>query len=303
MRVYERPLPRRRFLGIVGGAAGLAAAGSLEPFLRSSDLLASTTFPLDGASATRILNEVRARGSAFADLFLETRVVTQITLSDGEIESVEQGIFAGGGVRAVDRERTGYAYADSFATEDLLEAARSAAAIASHPVAGLRGIIYQVERPARRIRYLRPFDEVPQEERVGWLTRIDAAARAYDPAIKQVSIEHSDEMLRFAVINSEGLWVEDALPLLYTRVNVVAEKNGKSGTGFGRFSHRLGAEQMDGDLPERTGREAARMALVATEAQPAPTGEMPVVLAAGGGVLFHEAVGHGLEGEFARKGT
>ncbi|MBD3162819.1 MAG: metalloprotease TldD [Candidatus Eisenbacteria bacterium] len=303
MRIDERPLPRRRFLGIVGGAAGLAMAGSLEPFLRTGDARASTTFPLDGATATRILNEARSRGAPFSELFLETRTVTNVSLSDGEIESVEQGIFAGAGVRAVDGERTGYAYADSFEAEDLIEAARNASAIASHPVAGLQGIIYQVERPARRIRYLHPFDEVPQDERVGWLTRIDAAARAYDPAIKQVTIEHSDEMLHFAVINSDGLWIEDTLPLLYTRTNVVAEKNGSTGTGFGRISHRLGAEQMDGDVPENSGKEAARMAMVGIDAEPAPTGEMPVVLAAGGGVLFHEAVGHGLEGDFARKGT
>lgn len=299
----HRPLPRRRFLKIVGGAAGMSLVAPLDRFLSINDAQAASRFPIDGATASRVLNEARSRGAGFSELYLETRTVTRVTMSDSAIESVEQGIFAGCGVRAIAGDRTGYAYADSFEPEDLMVAARSSAAIASGSAVDEQSMIFQVETPARSIRFLRPFDEVEQDERVGWLKRIDETARAYDPSVQQVTIEHSDEMLRFAVINSEGLWMEDTLPLLYNRVNCVANKNGNIGTGFVRISHRLGAEQMDNDRPGEAGREAARQAVVMTGAETAPTGEMPVILAAGGGVLFHEAVGHGLEADFVHKGT
>jgi TldD protein len=145
-----------------------------------------------------------------------------------------------------------------------------------------------------------PLDQIAAQDRVQWIERADRAARAYDASVKQVTIEHTDEMHRFAVINSEGLWIEDVMPLLYLRVDVVAMKGEQRGSGFERLSRRLGAEQMQGDVPEAGGREAARMAVAMIEAEPAPAGEMPVVLAAGGGVLFHEAVGHGLEGDGVR---
>ncbi len=300
---FDRPLGRRGFLTIAGGAAGLTLAAPLGRFLGFKEAMAAQEFPLDGRVASKVLLEARSMGAGFADLYLERRVVTRLTLADGAIESVEQGIFAGGGVRAVDGDRTGYAYADSFDEAPLVEAARNASAIASSASPDLTPVIFQVETPARKIRYLRPFDEVAQDERVAWLTRADAAARAHDPSVKQVSIEYNDEMLRLAIINSEGLWIEDSLPLLYMRINVVASKDGRMGRGVQRLSRRLGAEQMDDDAAGKAGGEAARMALAMCDAVDAPTGEMPVILAAGGGVLFHEAVGHGLEGDFARRGT
>jgi TldD protein len=299
----DRPLRRRRFLGLVTGAATVAVAGPLERFLGVREALASgSSFPLDGATASRVLQEARARGAGFADLYLENRIVTRITLADGSIEGVEQGIFAGCGVRAVDGDRTGYAFVDSFEPALLIDAARNAAAIASAPLGQTSPIIFQLEAPHPRVRFLRPMDQVKQDERVGWLLRADQAARAFDPSVKQATLEYTDEMLRFAVVNSEGMWMEDALPLLYFRVNVVADKNGQIGTGFERVSFRLGAEQMDNDRAGQAGREAARMAVVMADARPAPAGEMPVVLAAGSGVLFHEAVGHGLEGDSVYRG-
>ncbi len=121
--------------------------------------------------------------------------------------------------------------------------------------------------------------------------------------MKQVTIEYSDEMLHFAIANSDGRWIEDSLPLTMVRINVIAEKDGRRGFGIERISHHRGAEQMDNDLPGDKAREAARMAVAMCDAVEAPAGEMPVILAAGGGVMFHEAVGHGLEGDFARRGS
>ncbi len=304
MNPLDRPLPRRRFLGIVGGAAAATFVGSFDHILSIREALADgSMFGIGGSTASKVLNEARARGANFSEIYMERRVLTRLTLSDSRIESVEQGIFAGCGVRAIDGDRVGYAYVDSFEEGPLVEAARNAAAIASATSPDLYPMAFSLENPLRRVHYLLPFDEVAQGARVTWLTSADAAARAFDPAVKQVTIEYNDEMLRFGIVNSEGIWLEDTVPLMYLRVNVNAEKDGKRGTGLERLSERKGAEQMENDAPAWTAREAARMAVAMCGAVPAPLGEMPVILAAGGGVLFHEAVGHGLEGDYVRKGT
>jgi len=305
MRHLDRPLGRRRFLGIIGGAAAASFVGSYDHILLPREARADgSIFQITGSTASRALNEARARGASFSELYLERRVVTRLSLSESRIESVEQGIFAGCGVRAIDGDRVGYAYTDSFDEPALIEAARSAAAIASSANPGLPPLAFSLENPSRRVRYLVPFDGLAQSARVGWLTRADQAARALDPAVKQVTIEYEDEMLRFGIVNSEGIWLEDDIPLMYMRINVNAAKgDSRRGTGIQRLSRRLGAEQMENDAAGVAGKEAARMAVAMCGAVPAPAGEMPVILAAGGGVLFHEAVGHGLEGDFVRKGT
>lgn len=306
MQPLLHPMNRRRFLTVLG-AAGAAAAiprpwdRLLGP--REARAMTAAPFPVDEALAARVLAEARSRGAGFSELYLERRTVTRITLADRRIDAIEQGVFAGCGVRAVDGERTGYAYADSFEEAPLLDAARNAAAIASGPAAAGRPVVFRTVEPPARIRFVRALDETDEEERVGWVLRADEAARAHDPSVQQVTIDYTDEMLHFAVLNSLGLWTEDTLPLLMLRLNVNAMKNGRRGTGVDRLSFRRGAEQMDGDAPGRSGRNAARMAVAMCDAVEAPGGEMPVILAAGGGVLFHEAVGHGLEGDFARRGT
>ncbi len=310
MRTLSQPMPRRRFLHVLGGAAAGGAAVLAVPELAGRLLgpgearaAVKAPFPIGEGLAFRILGEARSRGAGFSELYLERRIVTRVTLADSAVQSVEQGIFAGCGIRAVDGERTGYAFADAFEEAPLLAAARDAAAIASGAAPGSWEVRFKPEAPPRTVRCARPFDELPQDERVGWLARADEAARAYDPAVKQVTIEHLDEMLHFAVVNSDGLWVEDTLPLLYMRLDVDAANNGGRGRGSERVSRRLGAEQMADDAAGRAGQEAARTAVVMCEAEEAPAGEMPVVLASGGGVLFHEAVGHGLEGDQVRRGT
>lgn len=302
---FHAPIRRRRFLGLAGAAASLAVAAPLTRFLGlDAALAAEAGFPLTAESAARILAAARARGAAFADLYLERSIVTRLTLAEQAIESVEQGVHAGGGVRAVDGHRTGYAFADAFAEKPLVEAAQNAAAIAARGGAEPALITFHKTVPTTPIvRCARPLDLVSEDERVGWLKRADQAARAHDPAVQQVTIEYTDAMTRFAVINSDGLWIEDALPLVFMRITVIAARNGKRGTGSERLSYRRGAEQMDADAAGKAAAEAARQAVAMIEAVEAPSGEMPVIIAAGGGVLFHEAIGHGLEGDGVYRGT
>ncbi len=308
--MLDRPIPRREFLGVLGGAAATGAVlmlprpvGSLFRPGEAEAAVRNMSFPLNPAMAERILSAARSRGAAFADLYCEARLVTRISLADSRIESCEQGVYAGTGVRAVDGDRTGYAFADSFEEPPLLSAARDAAAIASAAGRGDSAVSFHRPAPGGIVRVRRPFDQVPVEERISWLRRIDAAARAVDPAIQVVNLDYNDEMQRFLVVTTDGAWAEDLLPNMYLRINVVALKDGRRGIGNERIGFRMGAEQMDGDVPEENARAAARMALVMCDAAEAPAGEMPVVLGAGGGVLFHEAVGHGLEADAICRGT
>jgi TldD protein len=310
---------RRRCLSLLGGAAAAGTAlraplvlpffagrSVADPGAAAAPLAAwPGGFPLDPQVAAQVLRAARSQGAPFAEIYVEHRTRTRIALAESLIESVEQGIFSGCGVRAVDGDRTGYAYADAFTLEPLLAAAKNAAAIAASSASGApsQPAFQRGPAPGGIVRCTRPLDAIPADERVDWIQRADRAARAYAPEVQQVTIEHTDEMLHFAVLNSEGLWVEDAMPLLYMRIDVIAGKGERRGSGYERLSRRLGAEQMAGDVPERGGREAARMAVAMIEAEPTPAGEMPVVLAAGGGVLFHEAVGHGLEGDGVRLKT
>jgi len=298
-------IPRRRFLTVVGGAMAAAGLGLRPGALLSPARAAEavdTPFPIDDVLAGRVLDAARASGAPFAEIYLERRVVTSLSLASSEVESVSQGVVAGAGIRAVDGTRAGYAYADSFEPDALLAAARAAAAIAVRGSHAL-DVTFATRAVPKTVRYRRPLTDVGADERVAWLAAADQAARAHDPTITQVTIQHTDEMQAFAVINSDGLWIEDRLPLLYFRVNAHASRDGARGFGAARHSHRLGAEQMEGGAAATAGVEAARMAVANLDARPTPAGEMPVVLAGGGGVLFHEAVGHGLEGDYAMRGT
>jgi len=304
-------LDRRAFLKLAATTAAGSFTANLLPSPFSALLspaeaaaLVESAFPVDEALAARLLDVLRSKGAAFGELYLERRIVTNLSLADGRIEAVEQGITTGCGLRAVDGERVGYAYADSFDPAAMEAAAHDAAAIASSaPPGPPERVAFSRTRPPDIVRATAELVELGADARVGWLLRADAAARAHDPSVTQATITYSDEVQQFAVVNSEGLWIEDRVPLFYMRLNVNAKKPIGTGLGTARLSHRRGFAEMSDALAAEAGVEAARMAVAMCDARPSPSGEMPVVLAAGGGVLFHEAVGHGLEGDFAMRGT
>ncbi|MCK4414149.1 MAG: TldD/PmbA family protein [Candidatus Eisenbacteria sp.] len=244
----------------------------------------------------RILARALERGGHYADLFVENRVRTHIRIVDSRIESLEYGVLQGGGVRTLAGERSGYAYTESLDPAALTAAASTAAEIASAgqevgpvPVSSIDVPRYIVAREA--------IDAAGIPAKVALLERADRSARAVDPAVKQVTVDYTDEVQRFAIATASGQLGYDELPIIYFRVTVTAERDGERAEGASRASQRAGMEFMGGDHPERAGREAAEQAMRLLDAVPAPTGEMPVVVAAGGGVMFHEAVGHGLEAD------
>jgi TldD protein len=245
-------------------------------------------------------------GIDFGDLYFQHSRRESWTVEDGIVKDGAHSIEQGVGVRAISGEKTGFAYSDDIDRDALLEAAGSARAIArdgrSHrpgvlvPGSGRREPLYPAEDPV---------DGLANEAKVETLRSIDRLLRAADPRVRQVVVSLAGGVDTVLVARSDGVLAADVRPLVRLNVQVIVEQNGRRESGYagggGRYSY---AQLFDGGKPEVWAREALRQALLALEAIDAPAGTMPVVLGSGWpGVLLHEAVGHGLEGDFNRKGT
>ena len=254
------------------------------------------------AEMERLLSLALARGGNFADLYFQHHRTSSLLLEEGIIRTASAGVTCGLGVRVVSGERTGYAYTDDLSWPAMARAAETAAHIASdsrelppQPVAASA-----VDR-----RYGESTVSILDlAGRIALVERADRAARAYDPRVDKVIVSLSDETKRVRIANSAGVLVEDVQPLFSIRVSVIAADKGVRREGSAGGGGRLGPEFFDEKPPEHFAREAARMAVTLLSAVEAPAGAMPVVLGPGWpGILLHEAVGHGLEGDFNRKGT
>jgi TldD protein len=225
-------------------------------------------------------------------------------MEDGIVKEGSASIEEGVGVRAIAGEKTGFAYSDEIQPAALLEAARAARAIARQsPGKGVQA--WGRNAPQRLYSALDPLTSLEDTAKVAWLERVDRETRAMDPRIKQVMASCHAVHEVVLVANSDGAMAADVRPLVRFNVSVIAEQNGRREQGYagagGRYSL---VELVEGDRPLKLAREAVRQALLNLEAVPAPAGSMPVVLGPGWpGILLHEAIGHGLEGDFNRKGT
>jgi TldD protein len=250
----------------------------------------------------RLLGLSLGRGGDFADLYFQHHQTSSIQLEEGIIRTASAGITCGLGVRVLSGDRTGYAYTDDLSWPAMARAAETAAHIASDS----KTLPAQSVTPAP---VERRYGETTVNllglgDRIALVERADRAARAYDPRIEKVMASLSDETKRVRIANSAGVLVEDVQPLFSIRVSVIAQENGVRREGSSGGGGRIGAEFFEEKSPEHFAREAARMAVLLLSAKEAPAGAMPVVLGPGWpGILLHEAVGHGLEGDFNRKGT
>lgn len=256
----------------------------------------------DDAALAGAIGEALSRGGDYADLYFEQREAASLTLEDGAVRSASSGSTGGVGVRVLAGERTGYAYTEEFTRESVRHAARTAAAIAD----GGRDVPpVRLARGPRRDAYrgAAPLVDAAPSAKVPWLQRADRAARAVDPRVRSVIVGLEEEVRSVAVVSSAGVLVEDVQPMTSFRVRVVAEDGARRTQGASSLSGRRGPELLADGAEERVGREAAQQAILNLGARAAPAGAMPVVLASGhSGVLLHEAVGHGLEADFNRKG-
>ena len=249
----------------------------------------------------RLLSLALSRGGTFADLYLEHETTSSLLLEEGIIRTASAGVTCGLGVRVVSGERTGYAYTDDLSWPAMARAAETAAHIASDSKA-------LPPQPVSPVPVERRYGEtsvgvLPLAERIALVERADRAARAYDPRVEKVLASLGEETRRVRIASSVGVLVEDVQPLFSIRVSVIASEKGKRREGSSGGGGRLGPEFFAQKPPEHFAREAARVAVTLLGAVEAPAGPMPVVHGPGWpGILLHEAVGHGLEGDFNRKG-
>jgi TldD protein len=251
----------------------------------------------------RVLGAAMRTGGEFAEVYIEDKRSTSAGLDDGRIEQVTSGRDRGAGVRVIKGETTGFAHTADLSEAGLRAAADAAAAAASRGTGG-SNVVALTRQSEHRVSPVQRFaDEVPKKDKVALLQRIDEAARASGAAIVQVSAGYGDSRKRIMVANTHGLLATDEQARQMVRISVVA--NGDTGmqTGFQSAGHTYGFEMFDRVDVEELARDAARQALVKLNARPAPSGTMPVVIQRGsGGVLFHEACGHGLEADLIAKG-
>src|SRR5438477_4025777 len=252
----------------------------------------------------RYLGAALSAGGDYADLYFEYRASTSLMVDESMVKSASQGISAGCGVRVVSGERTGYAYTDDLSGDRILHAARTAALIASSPA---KTKVAGFQKSAARSLYPVTLPSVDAEisAKVELVMRIDAAARAYDPRIKEVRASYADELRNILVVTSDGTIAEDSQPLARLNASCIAKSEQQSGRGSAGGGGRVALDFFFGEkTPEHFAKEAARQAILQLDAREAPAGEMEVVLGPGWpGVLLHEAVGHGLEADFNRKKT
>src|SRR5712691_1081769 len=251
------------------------------------------------------LSEALSAGGDYADLYFEYLATSSIGIDEQIVKSATEGVSMGVGVRVIAGERTGYAYSDDLSVEKIRKAARVAALIAKGPASVVKS---GFEQPALHNLYpmLHAPNEVGLEERVDLVKRADLAARAYDSRVFQVQGSYADSLRNVLVATSDGRLSFDRQPMARMSVMVLARQGeGTPQHGFSGGGGRVTLDFFQNEkTPEDFAREAARQAIVQLDAIDAPAGEMAVVLGAGWpGILLHEAVGHGLEADFNRKGT
>jgi TldD protein len=248
-------------------------------------------------TADHVLAEALARGGEFAELFCEDKTSSYATMDQRKVEEIGSSHERGAGIRVIVGETTGFAHTTDLTERGLLEAARTAASIArsgaptTTPVALGAPVSHDVRATVV------PGD-VPKARRIELLETADDAARATGSSVAEVMVGLGDSRRVIMVANSDGTYATD--DLVRTRMNVICVASGDTGmqTGFQPIAKTAGFEVFDTEDVPAMATKAARQALTKLDARPAPTGEMPVVLAGGsGGILFHEACGHGLEAD------
>ena len=252
----------------------------------------------------RVLAGATRTGADFAEVYVEDKRSTSAGLDDGKIEQVTSGRDRGAGIRVIRGETTGFAYTSDLTERGLSAAADAAAAAASQGGAGVRTVAL-TPSPEHRPELVRldPSD-VPKARKVELLNRVDEAARSAGAEIVQVSAGYGDSRKRVLVANTDGVLTDDDITRTLLRVSAVASGDTGMQTGYQSMGHTLGFEVFDTVDVEEMARTAARQALTKLQARPAPSGSMPVVIAKGtGGVLFHEACGHGFEADLIAKGA
>ncbi len=260
-------------------------------------------FGVDDTVLARVLAAALARGAEYADLYFEHASGHSVTLEDGIISRASSSVDRGVGIRAVVGDQTGYAYSEDLDVRSMVEAARTAASIARGSSA-VAPVGFEPRTHADLYAIPRPWESIGIVEKLPLLQKVEATTRALNPAVEKVSVSWGDADDRVLVVTSEGTAWSDRRPMARIAVSVTAVKDGEVQSGSANLAGRHGMEWFDEQRLADMCSDAVDRTMILFEARRPPAGEMPVVLAAGpSGILLHEAVGHGMEADFNRKGT
>ena len=306
-------IKRREFLGHV--AAGSAIV-TMPTFLTGCGVQQATQvaaptpenpfmtwFGIDEALITRVMAELTANGADTADLYFQHQRSNNLSMEDGIVSRANTGISQGVGLRVVIGEQTGYAFTEDLTLDSMLAAARTAAAIAN----GTGEIAPQSYNPKKMgdlYTSTLPWSDVGIDQKLPLLKYVDAEARKGDSAVEKVSVYFSDADERVLIATLDGHLIMDHRPMTRMSVMVTATKDGETQSGYSNVASRQDFTWYTEDRLDTMIEEAIDRTMILFEARRPPAGEMPVILAAGAsGILLHEAIGHGMEADFNRKGT
>ncbi len=310
-------MDRRRFLqATAAGAATLTLPGFLAGCAKGGPVGAvagplpadpfADWFGIDSATVRQVLTELGASGADFADLYFQHTRSTSVRMEDGIIGEASARIEQGVGLRVVIGDQTGYAFTEELTLPAMRAAARTAAAIArgSAPRLPPDALTPAQIGPAGLYTLAVPWSAVGIAEKLPKIAQLEAITRAADPAVKKVSVSWSDSEERVIIATLDGLIHREQRPQARLWCTVVAERNGETQSNSANLAGRHGFDFYSDEKLAELSAQAVDRTLRLFDAQRPPAGEMPVVLAAGAsGILLHEAVGHGLEADFNRKGT
>ena len=272
-----------------------AEAGSTDP---------CAWFGVDPAWLPRVLSAALDRGADFADLYFEHSRISSIVLEDGLISRGATHVDRGVGIRAVVGDQTGYAYSEDLTLKSMLAAAGTAASIAASGTPGVRPVDLTRREHADLYRIGRWWEDVGVLEKLPLLQQAERFIRELEPAVVKVSVSWVDADERVLVAASTGELLFDRRPMSRIICSVTASKDGETQSNGANLAGRLGIDHYTEERIRAMCRDAVKRTMILFEARRPPAGELPVVLAAGAsGILLHEAVGHGMEADFARKGT
>ncbi|HET9692549.1 MAG TPA: TldD/PmbA family protein [Acidimicrobiales bacterium] len=257
---------------------------------------------IDDDVVAKVLGEALRKGGEFAEVFAEDRRSSAAGLDDGRVDNMVSGRERGAGIRVVVGETTGFAHTSDLSERGLLQAAAAAGAAARSGGGGTRVVaLDRVDAPSPSPVAVLP-ETVDKATKVALLARADAAARAASDSVRQVSVVYGDSRRRILVANSDGVLAGDDQVKTRFAVSVVASADTGMQTGRESIGHTMGFELFDRYRVEDLAEAAAARALAKLTARPAPSGRVPVVIKQGsGGILFHEACGHGLEADHIAK--
>ena len=262
-------------------------------------------FGLDESHLARALGEIRAHQVDDADLYFQYTRSEGWSLEEGIVKTGSFSIDQGVGVRAVSGEKTAFAYSDDISEASLLDAARTVRSISVARQGGrVRVAATKIAKSRKLYAGIDPIASLDSTAKVALLEKAEQLARAKDPRVAQVMAGLASEYDVVLVARADGTLAADVRPLVRLSITVIAEQGGRREVGSAGGGGRFGLDYFDDQQIAQYVNEAVHAALVNLESRPAPAGEMTVVLGPGWpGILLHEAIGHGLEGDFNRKGS